>query len=172
VQRKTEESDGYTGVQVGFDAQEEERLPGPLQGHLENTWSLTEKGDCASFAWKTAKSYRMGITQAWVSLSLASGSMSSAPPRARASKVFTSATVRGPSHGSRFHDAPPDWFRSCRDHAGRVWKNQKMPGQHGNFRKTIQNLRVVQTRPDDNVILVSGDHSRRQGRFCDYPPSH
>jgi len=31
-----------------------------------------------------------------------------------------------------------------------------MPGRQGNDRKTVQNLKIVQKRPDDNVILVSG----------------
>ncbi len=39
---------------------------------------------------------------------------------------------------------------------GRVWKNQKMPGRHGNYRRTVQNLRVIQVREDDGVLLISG----------------
>lgn len=39
---------------------------------------------------------------------------------------------------------------------GRVLPNQKMPGQLGNESVTIQNLRVVSVRTEDNVILVRG----------------
>ena len=31
-----------------------------------------------------------------------------------------------------------------------------MPGRHGNYRRTVQNLKIVQVREEDGVILVSG----------------
>jgi len=31
-----------------------------------------------------------------------------------------------------------------------------MPGRHGQYRRTVQNLKIVQVRPEDNVVLVSG----------------
>jgi large subunit ribosomal protein L3 len=39
---------------------------------------------------------------------------------------------------------------------GRVWKNMGMPGHMGDRRVTVQNLRVIQVRAEDNVILVTG----------------
>ena len=58
------------------------------------------------------------------------------------------------SHGSMMH-------RRQRRHrqplnAGRVWKNMGMPGHLGDERVTVQNLRVLQVRQEDGVILVSG----------------
>jgi large subunit ribosomal protein L3 len=47
----------------------------------------------------------------------------------------------------------------------------RMPGQHGNFRKTIQNLKVVQTRPDDKVILVSGAVPGAKGGYVIIRPA-
>ena len=38
----------------------------------------------------------------------------------------------------------------------RIMKNKRMPGHMGNVTITVQNLRVIQVRPDDNVILVEG----------------
>ena len=39
---------------------------------------------------------------------------------------------------------------------GRIWKNMGMPGHLGDERVTVQNLKVVQVRLDEGVILVSG----------------
>ena len=39
---------------------------------------------------------------------------------------------------------------------GRIWKNQSMPGHMGDERVTVQNLRVVQVREEDNCILIAG----------------
>ena len=38
----------------------------------------------------------------------------------------------------------------------RVWKNQKMPGHDGTVRRTTQNLKIVQVRQEDGVLLISG----------------
>ena len=39
---------------------------------------------------------------------------------------------------------------------GRTLKGQGMPGQYGNERVTIQNLRVVKVLSDENIVLVEG----------------
>ena len=39
---------------------------------------------------------------------------------------------------------------------GRVWKNMGMPGHMGDERITVQNLRILQVREEDGVIIVSG----------------
>ena len=39
---------------------------------------------------------------------------------------------------------------------GRVLKGKKLPGQMGNHRVTMQNLKVVEVRGDDNALLVRG----------------
>lgn len=39
---------------------------------------------------------------------------------------------------------------------GKVIKGQKMAGQHGNRRRTVQNLQVVRMHPDQNLVLVKG----------------
>ena len=38
----------------------------------------------------------------------------------------------------------------------RVFKNKRMPGHMGNVRVTTQNLKVVQVRGEDGVLLVRG----------------
>lgn len=38
----------------------------------------------------------------------------------------------------------------------RVIKGKKMAGQHGNSRVTMQNLRVVAVRPEDDALLIKG----------------
>ena len=38
----------------------------------------------------------------------------------------------------------------------RVFKNMKMPGQHGNRRTTVQNLRVVEILADEGLVLIRG----------------
>ena len=58
------------------------------------------------------------------------------------------------SHGSMMHRR--NGAIGNRSTPGRVWKNMGMPGHMGDERVTVQNLRVVQVREEDGVILVSG----------------
>lgn len=44
----------------------------------------------------------------------------------------------------------------CRELPGRVHKGKRMPGHMGHVWVTNQNLKIVQVRPDDNVILLCG----------------
>ena len=39
---------------------------------------------------------------------------------------------------------------------GRIYKGRKMPGQMGHVRRTVQSLRVIAVRPEDNLIFVKG----------------
>jgi len=39
---------------------------------------------------------------------------------------------------------------------GRTLRGQKMPGQHGNKKATILNLRIVKLLPEENIVLVDG----------------
>ena len=39
---------------------------------------------------------------------------------------------------------------------GRVFKGKKMPGQLGNVRVTVKGLRIIDARPDENLLLIRG----------------
>ena len=39
---------------------------------------------------------------------------------------------------------------------GKVYKGRKMPGQTGNKQRTIMGLKVVQVRPEENLVLIKG----------------
>ena len=54
---------------------------------------------------------------------------------------------------------------------GRIWKNQKMPGHDGTVRRTTQNLKIVQVRPDDKVILISGAVPGSKGSYVVVRPA-
>jgi large subunit ribosomal protein L3 len=57
------------------------------------------------------------------------------------------------SHGSRFHRAPGS-VGMC-EFPGRIMKGQKMPGQYGNKKVTVQN-EVVSFDPENKILVVKG----------------
>ena len=48
---------------------------------------------------------------------------------------------------------------------GRVFRNMKMPGHMGHTRITTQNLRVIQVRESDNVLLIEGAVPGAKGTY-------
>ncbi len=66
------------------------------------------------------------------------------------------------THGS-------DWSRKpgsigmCEE-PGRIYKGKKLPGRMRSARNTVQNLQVVDVRPEQNVVLVKGGVPGPDGR--------
>jgi large subunit ribosomal protein L3 len=58
------------------------------------------------------------------------------------------------THGCKTHNVPGSMGMSATP--GRVLKGKKLPGQMGNQRKTIKNLRVVKVDKDRNLLVVKG----------------
>jgi large subunit ribosomal protein L3 len=48
---------------------------------------------------------------------------------------------------------------------GRVFKNMRMPGHMGDRRVTTQNLRVIQVREAENLLLIEGAVPGARGAF-------
>lgn len=153
VQLKSTDSDGYDAVQLGFKEIAERKLNKPRLGHL--------KGASAAFRYLREFSKDAGLELGKV----LTVEMFSAGERVDVigqskGKGFQGAMKRhnfsgGPkSHGSMFHRAPGSMGASS--YPSRVWKNQRLPGQMGNKRVTVQGLDVVEVRPDVNLIFVRG----------------
>jgi large subunit ribosomal protein L3 len=156
VQTKTVEKEGYAAIQVGFDDQKAQRLSKPALGHFKKgavggkklLREFRSKGDGKEF-----EGVDLSVSQ------FAVGDVVDVVGRSKG-KGFQGivrkhgAAGQPASHGSMMHRRPG--AIGMRSTPGRVWKNQSMPGHMGDERKTVQNLRVIQVRPEENVILVSG----------------
>ena len=58
------------------------------------------------------------------------------------------------SHGSMFHRHPGSMGASS--YPSRVWKGKTLPGHMGAKRITVQRLKVIESRPDENLLFVRG----------------
>jgi len=156
LQIKTEDSDGYASVQVGFDAQKSQRVTQPLLGHFKKAGSEPKK---------FIREFRLseGITlDGAVDLNVNQFSVGDVVDVIGRSKgkgfqgVMKKHNMAGQpmSHGHMMHRR--NGAIGNRSTPGRIWKNMGMPGHLGDERITVQNLRVVQVRPQEGVILISG----------------
>jgi len=61
---------------------------------------------------------------------------------------------RGPmGHGSHHHRSPGSLGPTG---ISRVFRGRKLPGQYGNSRVTVQNLKVVKVDPQQNLLVIRG----------------
>jgi large subunit ribosomal protein L3 len=156
VQTKSVAKEGYAAVQVGYDDQKPQRLGKPAIGHFQKA-SVAPKRLLREFRSSGDGSEFEGVSLAVTQFEV--GDMVDVIGRSKG-KGFQgvvrkhNAAGQPQSHGSMMHRRPG--AIGMRSTPGRIWKNASMPGHMGNERKTIQNLRVVQVRAEDNVILVAG----------------
>ena len=171
LQTKTQENDGYTGVQVGFDTQKSQRVTKPLLGHFEKAGSEPKK---------LVKEFRLpdgtsleGALDLSVS-QFAVGDVVDVIGRSKG-KGFQGVIRKhnmagqGASHGSMMHRR--NGAIGNRSTPGRIWKNMGMPGHMGDERVTVQNLKVVQVRPEEGVILISGAVPGANGTYIVIRPA-
>ena len=155
VRRITTERDGYSAVQVGFGAQKESRLNKSEVGAFKKA-GVEAKRFSREFRLETdlpEGEVNLNVTQ------FQAGDFVDVIGRSKG-KGFQGVVKRHnfdgqpASHGSMMHRR--NGAIGNRSTPGRVWKNMGMPGHMGDERVTVQNLRVIQVREDDGVILVSG----------------
>jgi large subunit ribosomal protein L3 len=156
TQKKLQDTDGYSAVQVGFESMSASAATKPLLGHctkagqgvfrylkemkLENAAELN-LGDAL-----TVEQFAAGDFVDVTGTSIGKGFQG----------VIKRWNFKGgrASHGSRFHRAPGSIGASATP--SRVFKNKKMPGQMGNEKVTIQRLQIVRVDAAENLMLIKG----------------
>jgi len=73
------------------------------------------------------------------------------------------------AHGSTTHRR--NGAIGNRSTPGRVWKNMGMPGHMGDEQVTVQNLRVLQVRSEEGVIVVAGAIPGAKGSYVVVRPA-
>ena len=161
LQKKTMENDGYSAVQVGFlEARQNKRgnyyVNRPKKGHFDKA-GVTPKKFVREFKLADAQSMEVGAQI--LADTFAPGDKVDVTGISKG-KGFQGAIKRhgqhrGPmSHGSKYHRGLGSL--SSGTSPGRVLKGKKMPGHMGNKQITVQNLTVVETDAEKNLILVKG----------------
>ena len=171
LQIKTQEQDGYNAVQVGFDSQKESRVPKPLLGHFKKANAEAKK---------FVREFRLPDgTRLDGDLNLnvnqfEPGEFVDVIGRSKGKGFQGVVRKHGfagqpAAHGSKMHRR--NGAIGNRSTPGRVWRNMGMPGHMGDDRVTIQNLRIVQVRPEENIILVCGAVPGSNGSYVVVRPA-
>ncbi len=156
VQVKSEKTDGYNAIQVGFGAKPMEKCNKPDAGHFAK---------CGDTGFTTLKEFRVENPDEYEPGQEISSDMFSvgdlvtvsgiSKGRGFAGTIKRHGFSRGPdTHGCRNHRKPGSI--GCSAWPARVIKGKKMPGHFGVDRKTVKNLKIVDIRHEDNIILIKG----------------
>ncbi len=156
VQRKTVETDGYDAVQIGFGEQRAKRLSKPLQGHFKKGGAEL-KHVLREVRVDAGEELELG-SQVNVSVFDGVGYVDvTATTKGRGFQgVVKRYNMRGgrASHGGGNLRGPGS-IGMC-EFPARVFKGKKLPGHMGCVQVTVQNLKVVAVREEDNALLVRG----------------
>ncbi|BCL59775.1 50S ribosomal protein L3 [Desulfomarina profundi] len=157
LQVKSEDTDGYNAIQVGFSEKKASRVNKAVAGHLKKSGS---EGFyfIREFRVSDPEKYEVGqdITLDAV---FKVGDLVDVQGTSKG-KGFQGVIKRhgfaggGAGHGSKFHRAPGSIGMSA--YPGRVVKGKKMPGRMGNDTVLKKNVIIVDIRSDDNVVLLKG----------------
>jgi len=154
VQKKTQETDGYDAIQVGYDPARLKRVTKPRQGHFAKsgvapTRMLVEfrgKSELEAGAEIPVDLFEAGSRVDIVGTSKGKGFQG---------VVKRHGFSGGPAtHGSKTGRIPGSIGNSA--YPGRVIKGKKLPGQMGNKRITVRHITVVGSDAEQGLIWVRG----------------
>lgn len=157
VQIRTDENDGYSAVQIGFNEAKEKHTNKPLQGHFKKANVPFQR---------TLKEFRNYEKDVKV------GDVITVADFAAGDMVRVSGTSKGKgwqgvvkrhhfggvgmqTHGQSDRQRHPGSIGGSSD-PSRVFKGLRMAGQMGSKRSTLRNLEVVEVIADKNIMLIKG----------------
>mgnify|MGYP005983075785 CR=1 FL=1 len=155
LQVKTNETDGYEAIQVGYQDKREVLSNKPAKGHVAKA-NTTPKRFIREFRDVALGDYEVG-SEIKVD-TFAAGDIVDVTGVTKGhgfqGNIKKDGQSRGPmGHGSRYHRRPGSMGAVI----NRVFKGKLLPGRMGNNQRTVQNLMVVSTDVEKNVILVKGN---------------
>ena len=156
AQVKTQETDGYNAVQLGFGDVKDKHINKPEAGHFAKA-KLANKKHLREFRLDNVENYKVGdevkadVFEAGEKIDV----QGITKGKGFQGVIKRHGQHRGPmGHGSMYHRRPGSMGSTSTP--GRVFKGKKLPGHMGRITVTIQNLDVVRVDMDKNVILVKG----------------
>lgn len=157
VQVKTEETDGYRAIQLGFDARKEKRATRAELGHARKAGLEFAPRVLREFRIAGDASYEVGQELTVDQFEPGMRVKITGTTRGRGFQGVVKRYGFAGRPGSHGHpkSRTPGSIGPGTD-PSRVMKGKKMPGQMGNVRHTERNLRVVRVDAERNLIFVRG----------------
>ncbi|EGF11614.1 TPA: 50S ribosomal protein L3 [Neisseria bacilliformis] len=159
TQLKSEDTDGYTAVQVTFGQKKAKHTGKAEAGHFAKAGVEAGRG-LVEFALSAEKLSELQVGGE-ISVSLFEVGQLVDITGTSKGKGFSGTIKRHnfdsqrTSHGNSRSHRVPGSIGMAQD-PGRVFPGQRMAGQYGNTKSTAQNLQVVRVDAERNLLLVKG----------------
>lgn len=171
IQVKTQTTDGYVALQVGYESIAKHKLNKPAQGHFKKagqnpTRRLSEFRLESTDGFEVGSELTVGQFQAGDSINVQGKPIG---------KGFMGVTKRwhfgrGPmSHGSKSHRLPGSIGAGTTP--SRVYKGLKMGGRKPAKVATVKNLRIVAVDAERNLLLIHGATPGSNGAVLKITPN-
>ena len=156
TQIKTEATDGYNALQVGFGTKKASRVNKPIAGHCQKAGDnlfefLREVPVDNPAEYELGQEIKLDIFKIGEKVNV------TGITKGRGfSGVIKRHGFHGgkDTHGSHSHRVPGSI--GCSAWPSKVIKGKRLPGQYGNETKTVRNLEVVDLRPEENIMMLRG----------------
>ncbi len=168
TQVKTEETEGYNSLQIGFGDAKPKNTPAAMIGHFDKAgttpkrkviefrnFDVVEKklGDII----KVEEVFAEGDTISAIGTSKGKGFQGVV-------KRYNFKGVGDATHGQHNRQRAPGSIGAA-SYPAKVFKGMRMAGRMGGNRVKVKNLKVVKLFPDKNLILVKGAIPGHKGSF-------
>ena len=159
VQKKTQEKEGYSSLQLGFVEGGKLKANKPIQGHFKKA-GVPPTRLLREFAFEESEEEPVNVgDQILVHNVFKPNDLVNVSGRS-AGRGFQGVMKRHgfsggkATHGSMFHRAPGSIGASA--YPSRVMPGIKMPGRMGSQQMKIRNLKVVQVDEENHLLVVKG----------------
>jgi len=156
TQIKTTATDGYNALQLGFSEVKAKRVTKPRQGHFRKSGETFFR-HVQEFPVDNPEAYSLGqkITLEIFAVGERVDVCGTTKGRGFAGVMKKEGFSGGPkTHGSKCHRIPGSIGTSA--WPSRVFKGRGMPGHYGVDHQTMQNIEIVDIRPEENILMVKG----------------
>ncbi|MEZ4475717.1 MAG: 50S ribosomal protein L3 [bacterium] len=166
---RTQERDGYSALIMGFGEKRVSRATRPERGFFAAAGLVATNEEGREVVKRHLREirlpadvvagYTVGETVA-ASRFLRAGGKVDVIGTSKG-RGFTGVMRRHNFRGTKATHGVHEYFRhggaiSSNTYPARVFKNKKMPGQHGNRRTTVQNISIVEILDSEGLILLRG----------------
>jgi len=157
IQKKSQEKDGYSALQLGFDKKEKNIIK-PEAGHFKHAnKGVFKKLKEFRVTEDVANKYNLGDEVKVDIFNVGERVKITGFSKGRG---YTGVVKRWnfsggrDTHGSKFHRKTGSIGQNV--HPGKVWKGKKMAGRYGNEQVTVKGLEVVKVAANDNLLVIRG----------------
>jgi len=157
TQVKTEDTDGYTAVQVTVGARRSSRVNKAAAGHFAKAETEAGRG---LWEFRLSGDEEINVGDQLTVERFEAGQKIDVTGQSKG-KGFQGGVKRwnfsmqDATHGNSISHRAPGSIGQCQT-PGRVWKGKKMAGHMGAERVTVQSLEVVRIDAERNLLLVKG----------------